>query len=72
VSNQRAIEVDEVQAIGAEVMVEFERIQHLPPLPSEVDAFLRVSRLLGIAALKALPEPTPMQLALLRQAISET
>ncbi len=66
-----AIEVDEVQLIGAEVLREYERIQHLPAYVDEAEAFLCVTRLLGIAALKALTETTPRQAAMLRQALSE-
>lgn len=66
-----SIEIDEVQTIGAEVLIEFHRLQGLPSTGSAEEDFRRLSRFLGIAALKALPQPTEHHQRLLRQALAE-
>lgn len=70
-SESREIEIDEVQTIGAEVMLEMNRVQNLPAYSDPEEAFRRLARLLGIAALKALPLPSEHHVALLRRAMGE-
>lgn len=67
----RIVQIDEVQGIGAEVLCEYHRLSRLPSTGSEEEDFLRITRLIGIAVLKHLPEPSEHHRALLRRALGD-